>query len=56
MKLEPVQYAVGFEVDPELLRVDEIWNHLTMSEYHADFCGRKYRRGRNRCLVCGARK
>ncbi len=61
MKFNPGRYSLGFTVGKEMMMDDDLFQHLFghlfgTKGYHADFCGRRYRRGRNRCVVCGARK
>ena len=49
-KYEHKAYGVGFSVKTP---TDEQWQH-TFKGKHGGYTGRRYRRGKNRCLWCGA--
>lgn len=55
MGYEPAQYGMGFAVDPAMLEADDLWQCIFKNRC-AGFKGRRYRRGKHRCRVCGAKR
>ena len=51
--IDHAQFAVGVVVDRFMAERDETFQHLLMGK-HRGFTGRHYRRGKTRCLWCGA--